>query len=346
MTTPPAFGAFVISLDFELHWGVRDTAAPDGPYRNNLLGARKAVPAMLALFRQFDIAATWATVGFLFARNERELRDYSPQLRPTYRNGALDPYKEPLGPDEAHDPLHYAPSLIERIRECPRQEMATHTFSHYYCMEEGQTPEMFRADMKAAVAIAADRGFTLRSIVLPRNQYLPAYGQVLRDCGITIYRGTERHWMYQTGATSSQRTPWRRAARITDNYVDLSGPNATPWSAIQQPDGMWNVPSSRILRPYSQRLARLEPLRLRRIANAMTYAAAHQQIFHLDWHPHNFGVNLEENLAFLRQLLSHYRSLRERYGMQSLSMAEVADRAAGKRTEPAPPRMRAVDAVP
>ncbi len=344
MTTLPAFGAFVISLDFELHWGVRDTAAPDGPYRNNLLGARQAVPRMLALFREFDAAATWATVGFLFARSERELREYSPKLRPAYRNPALDPYREPLGPDEAHDPLHYAPSLIEMIRNCPRQEMATHTFSHYYCLEEGQDLEMFRADIVAALAISADRGFPIRSIVLPRNQYLPAYGQVLRECGITIYRGTERHWMYQTGATSRQRTPWRRAARIIDNYLDLSGPNVTPWGAIPQPDGMSNVPSSRFLRSYSASLAALEPLRFQRIAKAMTQAAATGQIFHLNWHPHNFGLNLEENLAFLRRILAHYRSLNDRYGMQSLSMAEVADHAAGRK-QPAPARMTTVDAA-
>jgi len=73
-TTNPDFGALVISLDFELHWGMRDKCAPDGPYRENLLGARKAIPWILDLFEEFDVAATWATVGFLFAkpRSERE----------------------------------------------------------------------------------------------------------------------------------------------------------------------------------------------------------------------------------------------------------------------------------
>src|SRR5262245_13071649 len=61
----PAFGALVISLDFELHWGVRDKRPVDGSYRENLLGAREAIPRMLDLFEEFGIAATWATVGFL-----------------------------------------------------------------------------------------------------------------------------------------------------------------------------------------------------------------------------------------------------------------------------------------
>ncbi len=93
----PGYGALVISLDFELHWGVRDKCAPDGSYRENLLGARKAVPAMLDLFEEFDVAATWATVGFLFAANRREREAFSPNTRPQYVDSKLDAYAEPTG---------------------------------------------------------------------------------------------------------------------------------------------------------------------------------------------------------------------------------------------------------
>lgn len=44
-------GGFVISLDFELHWGVRDHRSVD-EYRPNLLGVRQALPAMLELFER------------------------------------------------------------------------------------------------------------------------------------------------------------------------------------------------------------------------------------------------------------------------------------------------------
>ena len=58
-------GQFIISLDFELLWGVRDHADRDS-YGQNVTGARAAVPRMLDLFERHGIAATWATVGFLF----------------------------------------------------------------------------------------------------------------------------------------------------------------------------------------------------------------------------------------------------------------------------------------
>ena len=88
----PDFGALVISLDFELHWGVRDKCALDGPYRENLLGARRAIPLLLDLFEEFDVAATWATVGFLFARSRREREQFSPAVRPHYADARLDAY--------------------------------------------------------------------------------------------------------------------------------------------------------------------------------------------------------------------------------------------------------------
>ena len=65
-------GIFIISLDFELNWGVHDVF-PLERYGENLLGAREAIPRMLELFQRFDIHATWATVGMLYFENKKEL---------------------------------------------------------------------------------------------------------------------------------------------------------------------------------------------------------------------------------------------------------------------------------
>jgi hypothetical protein len=69
----------------------------------------------------------------------------------------------------------------------------------------------------------------------------------------------------------------------------------------------------------------LERLRLWRITSAMETAARRRTLFHLWWHPHNFGVDLQENLAFLRDILDHFRTLQDRYGMRSMTMAALAD---------------------
>jgi peptidoglycan/xylan/chitin deacetylase (PgdA/CDA1 family) len=320
----PGFGAFVLSLDFELHWGVRDHEPPNGPYRQNLLGAREAIPRLLALFERYGISATWATVGFLFAASPEERQRFEPSIRPRYYNPALDAYQEPLGKSEQDDPLHFAPSLIEQIRRAPDQEIATHTFSHYYCLETGQTLETFEADLKSAKAIAAHTGIQLRSIVFPRNQVNPAYARALLDSGITCYRGAEPGWMHR-GVSGREATLALRMARVADTYMNISGDRIVPWDEILEPSGLCNVRASRFLWPYRPGLERLDEQRLKRTIDQVKLAALDDAIFHIWFHPHNFGVHLEENLQILERILQAFAFARERYGMRSLFMSAVAD---------------------
>ena len=66
-------GALVISLDFELYWGMRDVRGIEN-YRETLLGERLVVPALLQLFQEYEIHATWATVGFMFCETRDTLK--------------------------------------------------------------------------------------------------------------------------------------------------------------------------------------------------------------------------------------------------------------------------------
>src|SRR5260370_41273143 len=320
----PGYGTFAISLDCELHWGSRDHEPTHGPYRQNLLGARKAIPRLLELFERYRIAGTWAIVGFLFAASPEEQRRFEPALRPGYYDKSLDPYAEPLGKGEEDDPLHFAPSLIEQIHRSPNQEIATHTFSHHFCREPGQTVESLKADVNSAIAIAADRGIRFRSIVFPRNQVNPDYTQAVLDAGIICYRGSEHGWMHR-GITPQERTFRLRLARIADTYIDISGKRTVHWDKVLEPSGLCNIRASRFLWPYRPALKRLEEKRLKRTIDQVKLAALEDAIFHIWFHPHNFGIHMEENLKVLEAILQAFAFARERYGMRSLSMSGVAD---------------------
>lgn len=320
------FGALVISLDFEIHWGVRDLTRVDGPYGANLEGVWEVVPRLLEVFQEFDVAATWATVGLLFADSREQAHAHTPALKPSYRNETLDPYRELMGQSEDDDPFHYAPSLIEKVRHTPRQEIGTHTFSHYYCLEPGQDGASFEQDLNSAISIAREKDLQLTSLVFPRNQHNPDYDQILCDAGINCYRGNQRNWIYRPGSTAESNRPVKRLGRLADHYVKVAGYHTTRWDEVLQPDRtLCNVPASFFLRPFSPRLKNLDPLRLRRIEQTMRHAATRREIVHIWWHPHNFGIFIDENLAFLRKVLSAYRQLHQTHGMRSLSMGEVAD---------------------
>jgi hypothetical protein len=319
--SPQNTGILLVSLDFELAWGIHDTLSI-ADYRGNLLGERRVVPALLGLFDEYGVHATWATVGLLFFRTREELIEALPVERPSYANTRLSPYPlmETLGADEGEAPLHYAASLIELVRSHPNQEIGSHTFSHYYCLEQGQTSASFKADLRAAISVARTRGISLESLVFPKNQFNPEYVSICRELGIRAFRGNPPSWLYRP-----LQTPLGKAARLLDAYLNISGHNCYPIDGIVRTLPL-DLPASRFLRPYLHRLRTLERLRMRRILSDLTHAARTGQVYHLWWHPHNFGADTDTNLVFLRRVLDHFARLRDSLGMESLNMGELSRR--------------------
>lgn len=313
---------FLISLDFELYWGVRDTRSL-AEYRENLLGVRRVVPRLLKVFSEFGVHATWATVGFLFFENKRALLAGLPSERPEYDDKRKSPYEDlaTIGNDEASDPFHFGRSLIEQVVACPNQEIATHTFSHYYCLEPQRNLEAFRADLTAARKAAAKLGMVLQSIVFPRNQYDQRHLQVCKEAGFTAFRGNPASWMYQPCAAAAD-TRLRRLGRFVDSYWSSRVRSYSPSQLEHEP--MWNVPASRFFRPYNPKIPRLARVQEKRIFEDLRIAAENGRMYHLWWHPHNFGANIDENIASLTKILSQFGAMRRRFGMQSLSMHETA----------------------
>jgi hypothetical protein len=58
-----------------------------------------------------------------------------PTCRPDYRDKEFDPYAY-LEQNELEEIYHFAPALIEEIKNSPGQEIGTHTFSHFYPLEK------------------------------------------------------------------------------------------------------------------------------------------------------------------------------------------------------------------
>ena len=319
-------GKFVISLDFELMWGVRDVVTIE-TYGQHIAGVHEAIPKMLACFQRHNIKATFATVGLLFFKTKEELLRNLPSKKPNYKNSKLSPYGEymlaKVGTDQLTDPYHFAPGLIEAIKNSPGQEIGTHTFSHYYCLEEWQTLDDFREDLRMAIEVARKNGINISSIVFPRNQFNTNYLEVCKEAGIITYRNNEESWLYNARSGAGESL-LRRAFRLLDAYINLTGHHCYTEEYLAASFPV-NLPSSRFLRPYYAKFQFLDWLRLQRIKSSMTHAAKNHLMYHLWWHPHNFGINQLENFAFLEEILVHYRYLNEKFAFKSCTMSELAN---------------------
>lgn len=326
-------GEFVISLDFELHWGVFDVKSVEN-YKENLIKVRSVIPRLLELADAYDIKLTFSTVGFLFAENKTMLKKFSPEIRPSYVNEKLNPYLliDSIGENEKEDPYHYAHSLIKFIQENGNHEIGTHTFSHYYCKEEGQTPEDFEKDIIAAIEIANTIDVELRSIVFPRNMIRSdlegntPYLDICKKYGINSYRGNENSKIYDVYTTVPYRDNFvYRIMRILDCYFNITGFNTYNVKELNSDANIYNFPSSRFLRPYCSFLKIFEPWKVSRIKRSMRHAAKNNQLFHLWWHPHNFGTHMDENFKNLEEIFKEHVRLKQSHNFKSETMTSLAD---------------------
>ncbi|MGE0772975.1 MAG: polysaccharide deacetylase family protein [Cyclobacteriaceae bacterium] len=333
-------GIFTISLDFELHWGGFEKwtlnhsyQSPVTSYQNRysryFLNTRLAIPKMLELFQRYEIHATWAAVGMLLNDSKEELLTNAPGEKPSYLNQHLSAFRfidtMGIGDNEELDPFHFAPSLVKVILDTPGQELGTHTYAHFYCNEPGQTVEQFRADLNSAKKVSEKYGVTLRSLVFPRNQFNVDYLRVCREEGITSVRSNPLDWFWKIDSTENE-SMWKRLNRGLDAYLPIGRKNTYRMENIPYDEKLpLCLPASRLLRPYRPSELFLNRMKINRICSEMERAARAGETYHLWWHPHNFGNHPQQSLDGLGAILRHYQHCRNRYGMQSLNMAETSN---------------------
>lgn len=320
---------FTISLDFELYWGIFDKV-PLQERKEYFAYTRKVIPQMLTLFEQQQVQVTWATVGMLFVKDWNDWTNAIPKLRPSYHNGQLSAYRlrEEFGRDGSVNDFFFAPELVQQIHQTPYQEMATHTFAHYYCQEAGQTLEQFRQDLQAAQGIAARQGMKLESLVFPRNQFNEQYLRVCREEGIKTVRSNPSDWFWKQ---TVKDTLSNKIFRTGDAYLTLGKRTSFPLSSLKMAEGLpLSIPASRFLRPVDGKRDILNKLRLKRILNEMTEAAKRKECYHLWWHPHNFGSYPERSMDDLKIIIDHYKKLEHQYGMHSMSMRSIYEYVTGR----------------
>lgn len=320
-------GIFTISLDFELHWGVfdkRDRKGREVIYKNTL----DLIPKMLELFAKHEVHVTWATVGSMFANDWHEWEEMKPRTEPKYDVEKYSAYQwvAQHGLDEQYRWAHFAPEMIKIIENYPGQELATHTFSHYYCLEKQYAKNAFDADLRAARGAALKFNSKPVSLVFPRNQFNPDYLKVCYDNGIKAVRSNPDSWYWSPVQDTGSKL-MRKFFRTSDAYIQL-GNDRTSYSldSIKVCPGLpLQLPASRFLRPWNPRYKFANTLRLRRLMQELRSAAVRNECYHLWWHPENFGEHPQKNMDNLSILLQHYKKCKDKYGMKSWNMGEYAD---------------------
>jgi peptidoglycan/xylan/chitin deacetylase (PgdA/CDA1 family) len=314
-------GAFVLSLDFELIWGTLDVRGPDG-FRSACERERSEVfSRLLELLEEFEIPATWCTVGHLMLDSCEPAggRKHPEIVRPTHAWQRGDWFDHDPCSDERTAGIFYGRSLVERLLEARvPQEIGCHSFSHVIFGDAGCSRETAESEVRACVDAAADLGITLRSFAFPRNRV--GHLDVLREHGFTCFRGREPTWHEGGGAAGRLN----RLGHLADVVTAREPPVVLP----RETEGLIDIPASMMLFPmHGPRRHIPVSRRVRRALKGLEAAARSRRIMHLWFHPTNLADETESMMAGLRDILTAVAASRDRGEIDVLPMAEIAARA-------------------
>jgi hypothetical protein len=310
----------VISLDFELRWGVHHRLGCNiDTYRANIENVRIIVPALLKMFTERGVHATWAYVGAVGCSGWNEFFERAPSS-PKYTNTdlAFNPRFADIDPSGS---LYFAPELVEMIGRSKGQELGTHTFSHVFAREPGFTANDLISDLNAVAKIGIEKfGGAPISLVFPRNQ--TAWLETMYQRGIKIYRSNQDGWCYDA-TQSGENTMLARSCRLVRDLNPLESSLTDIQSALTQ--------ASLFVRfdlPYLGWILHFE--RIRREIQRITCG----QVFHLWWHPHNLGGDLSRSLERAQRIADLVSEGVAHARLKSRNMREVYEEyAAPKGTE-------------
>lgn len=313
-------GIFTISLDFELIWGTLDLFGTEGFDEACKVERREVIDRLLELFNEFEISATWCTVGHLFLEDCRSDENIKhPEIIPPQHKWHQGDWfiHDPCN-NEAASPLFYGKSLVEKIINNPvKQEIGSHGFSHVIFGDEGCSVETARSEIAECVRVAKNFDLDLSSFAFPRDQV--GHLNVLKEYGFTSYRGQIPKW-YEEG---ENRNILKRLAHFTDVLLATTPPTVMP---SYTPDGLWNIPGSMIFFPmHGVRRHIPMSLRVKRAVKGLREAVSRKRIFHLWFHPTNMAYGIDQMFDGLRQIIQSADKLREQGDLEILTMSEIVN---------------------
>ncbi len=310
-------GNLVISLDFEKMWGIHDGNNWDNSI-NYIENVNIIVPKILSLFKKYNISATWATVGILFLSNKDELINITKNVeKPTYENQSFSAYTH-FCCIKNDDKVSFAPELIKNIMQTPNQEIASHTFSHYYCKEAGQTIDQFNDDLKLSIKVSKQNNVNVKTLVFPKNQYDNKCLEIAKNNGIKAFRGLEENWINKI-----KNKKIRRFMLFVSTYLPIVRGECYNVNKIKKEE-LYNIKSSFFFRAATKNKL-LELLKLKRVKKLMKRAAKKRLVCHIWFHPHNLSKNIELGLRQLENILKYYTKLSIKYNFKSININNLVE---------------------
>ncbi len=309
MTIP---ASFVISLDTELAWGrINDPELPF--YLDQCLQASDIIKELLELFDGFEIPATWALVGRMFDEKglEYALSEFYPDID----------LKELTADNVMHNNSNSAirfNDVVDLIkRTTAEHEIASHSYNHVlFDTLERDDAKLAIQDIEMQKEAFKNVNVKPETIVFPQDKIgcLDAFNQA----GYKYFRGKLKEQKMDNGVVNKVN---RQLAHVFPLRPECVLPQ-------QHSSGLYELKTSLLYRIPSRGIKRYTSMQVltNRAIIGIYHAVESGMIFHLYFHPFNFGYRRKEHMRGLKRILGIVRELMVQGKIEALTIKNAIEK--------------------
>ncbi len=309
-------GKFVISLDTEIAWGRIEESNKDS-YLPLFEKTREVVKRLVDVFDKYEIPATWAMVGRLIEDSDNlsifskmKIEDYYPSLT------SKKIYEDSILNNESNSYVLAKEFMDQVMNAKVIHEIGTHSYHHILF---GKIPKsdkyLVEKDVEGAKGILKKYGIDCQSVVFPRN--LIGHLDVFQKNGINCYRGPDKFWFDRMpNAIKKPISLLNTFLPISPTVVDAENKN-----------GMVNIPGSLFFRITHFGIKKNVPFSIleKKAIKGLQQASSQGKIFHLWFHPFNFGYKMDEHFNAFEKVLKEAKRLRDIGKIETQTMKTIKD---------------------
>lgn len=298
-------GFFVLSLDFETMWGSIGSKDIQS-FALRTAKEKEIFYKVNELFNEYGIHSTWAIVGAMACKTKEEtISHLKNDIYYKKWNISIKDFIENAPTD------YFLSNLINKLSLEKNVEIASHTFTHSYFLDDSLSCDDLENELSVSKRILSSYG-EIKTIIFPRNQINPNVFPLMEKYDYSIMRANQKRLFKNN----------RYLEYFNSIFPITNKTSYSPNKLFVDEYNILNIPASLFLR-FRKKNDFIHKLQIRRVKKEMRKSAKRGLVFHLWFHPHNLGLDVDNGINGLRQIFDFYSKMNEKHSYKSVNMREL-----------------------
>jgi len=309
---------FTFSLDYELAWGVFDKLGKSY-LLSNVARANTAAREILDINNRDNFPTTWAVVGVALDKSITTDKKILLVDSDFTKDASAFEFLSGISEVDLESLLNIPDGFIKDLDSSPHQELASHTFSHFYSLDVDDS--LVERDFERMNEVYDFLGVNRPvSLVLPKNLATRKVIDKAVSFGIKVVRKNPNTWLYAPRKHGSFE---RRIIRVL-RYLDSFFPVGEFFSRKESDDAVCVTEGNFFFRPSfaSAVLDRLHFFRFKLFVYGCMFTG---RDVHIWSHPHNFGGDVGRSIGNYKRMVDFVKNMESSGRLDLKTMGELCE---------------------